>query len=45
MPDISTKKNIDIILTPQLYIFLKEDLEIKFKYQAKQIAPSLFDDI
>jgi len=44
MPDISTKKNIDIILTPQLYIFLKEDLEIKFKYQAKQIAPSLFDD-
>jgi len=46
MPNIFIKKNknIDIILTPQFYIFLEEDLEIKFTYQAKQIAPSLFDD-
>jgi len=44
MPNIFTKKNVDIILTPQFYILLREDLEIKFTYQAKQIAPSLFDD-
>jgi hypothetical protein len=46
MPNIFIKKNrnFDIILTPQFYFFLEEDLEIKFTYQAKQIAPSLFDD-
>jgi hypothetical protein len=44
IPNITIKKNIDIILTPQFYTFLKEELGIKFAYQAKQIAPSLFDD-
>jgi len=42
--NITTNKNIDIILTPQFYTFLREELGIKFAYQAKQIAPSLFDD-
>jgi len=44
MESISTNNNIDIILTPQFYFFLQEKLGIKFVYQAKQIAPSLFDD-
>jgi len=44
MESISTNNNIDIILTPQFYFFLREELGIKFTYQAKQIAPSLFDD-
>jgi len=44
MDSISTNNNIDIILTPQFYFFLQEELGIKFVYQAKQIAPSLFDD-
>jgi len=44
IPNITIKKNIDIILTPQFYTFLREELGIKFAYQAKQIAPSLFDD-
>jgi len=44
MDSISTNNNIDIILTPQFYFFLQEELGIKFAYQAKQIAPSLFDD-
>ncbi len=44
MPNITTNENIDIILTPQFYTFLKEELGVKFAYQAKQIAPSLFDD-
>jgi len=46
MPNISIQKGrgVDILLTPQFYTSLKEDLEVKFAYQAKQIAPSLFDD-
>jgi len=44
MPTITTKEQVDIIVTPQLYFFLQEELEIKFAYQAKQIAPSIFDD-
>ncbi len=44
MPNIDIKGHIDIILSPQFYTFLREELGIKFTYQAKQIAPSLFDD-
>jgi len=44
MESINTNENIDIILTPQFYSFLQEELGVKFSYQAKQIAPSLFDD-
>jgi hypothetical protein len=44
MQSINTIDSVDIILTPQFYIFLKEELGVKFAYQAKQIAPSLFDD-
>ncbi len=44
MPNIDINGHIDIILSPQFYTFLREELGIKFTYQAKQIAPSLFDD-
>ena len=44
MPDVDINGHIDIILSPQFYTFLREELGIKFVYQAKQIAPSLFDD-
>ena len=45
MPNIKkSRKHIDIILSPQFYTFLREELGIKFTYQAKQIAPSIFDD-
>ena len=44
MEDFSTSDSVDILLTPQFYTFLQEELGIKFSYQAKQIAPSLFDD-
>jgi len=44
MESISSNKNIDIIITPQFYFFLREELKIKLTYQAKQIAPALFDD-
>jgi ribosomal protein L31E len=44
MEPVKLENSVDIILTPQFYTFLREELEIKFAYQAKQIAASLFDD-
>ena len=44
MEPITLENSVDIILTPQFYTFLREDLDLKFAYQAKQIAASLFDD-
>ena len=44
MDDIEVKGIIDIVLTPQFYTFLREELEIKFAYQAKNIAHAFFDD-
>ncbi len=44
MPNIDINGHIDIILSPQFYTFLREELGIKFAYQAKQIAPSILDD-
>jgi len=44
MEPVTLNNSVDIILTPQFYTLIREDLELKFAYQAKQIAPSLFDD-
>ena len=35
---------IRLILTPQFYLLKKEELPIKYAYQAKRIAPSLFEE-
>lgn len=43
-PLTELKNSIDIILTPQFYTFIREELELSFNYQAKQIAAALFDD-
>ncbi len=44
MEHVSLTQSVEIILTPQFYTFIDEKLDIKFTYQAKQIAQSLFDD-
>ena len=44
MEEVEVKGRIDIVLTPQFYTFLREELEIKFAYQAKNIAHAFFDD-
>ena len=44
MEPVSLEQSVEIILTPELYTFIREELDIKFAYQAKQIAASLFDD-
>jgi hypothetical protein len=37
------KAVIDIVVTPQFYLLKKEALPIKHLYQARRIAPSIFD--
>ena len=44
MEHVTLEHSVEIILTPQFYTFIREDLDVKFTYQAKQIAASLFDD-
>jgi len=44
MEPISLEHSVEIILTPEFYTLIREELDIKFAYQAKQIAESLFDD-
>ncbi len=44
MKPVDLLNSVEIILTPQFYTFIRENLDIRFAYQAKQIAESLFDD-
>ncbi len=37
--------SVNIMLTPQFYTLKKEELPVKYLYQAKRIAPSLFDGL
>jgi len=40
-----TDKTVDIMLSPSLYTLTKEPLEIKYKRQAKALAPSVLDEL
>jgi len=44
MEPVTLEHSVEIILTPEFYTLIREELDIKFAYQAKQIAESLFDD-
>ncbi len=37
--------SVNVMLTPQFYTLKKEELPVKYHYQAKKIAPSLFDGL
>jgi len=45
MGRVSLEQSVNIMLTPQFYTMKKEELPIKYLYQAKRIAPSLFDGL
>lgn len=45
MPEQSFSDTVDIMLTPQFYSLKKETLPLKYAFQAKKIAPSLFDGL
>jgi len=36
---------VNIMLTPQFYTIKREEIPVKYSYQAKRIAPSLFDGL
>lgn len=43
MPKMSLQHSSDLLLTPQFYTLKKETLPIKYVYQARRIAPSIFE--
>ena len=45
MKEQSLSGSVNIMLTPQFYTLKQEKLPIKYLYQAKKIAPSLFDGL
>ena len=45
MEDVSLAHSVNVMLTPQFYTLKKEELPVKYLYQAKRIAPSLFDGL
>jgi len=45
MPAQSLSETVNIMLTPQFYSLKKEILPLKYAFQAKKIAPSLFDGL
>ena len=45
MEHINVDKSINIMLSPQFYTLKREALPVKYAYQAKKIAPSLFEGL
>jgi hypothetical protein len=41
----TVERPVDVMITPQFYTMKKEVLPVKYLYQAKRIAPSLFDGL
>jgi hypothetical protein len=44
MPIVDREDRFSVVVTPQNYLFRKEQLAIKQEYQSRKIAASLFDD-
>jgi len=45
MHSVRPNHQVNVMLTPQFYTLKKETLPVKYAYQAKKIAPSLFDGL
>jgi len=45
MERVNLVESVDIMLTPQFYTLKRESLPLKYAYQAKKIAPSLFEGL
>lgn len=45
MQQVSLSQSVDIMLTPQFYTLKKEKLPVRYAYQAKRVATSLFDGL
>jgi len=44
MPPITGQEPIDLVLTPQFYTMKRDDLPIRFAFQARKLAPSLLEE-
>ena len=45
MKSVSLSQSVNVMLTPQFYTLKKEALPVKYLYQAKRVAHSLFDGL
>jgi len=45
MKQVTLSKSVNVMLPPQFYTLKKEALPLRYAYQAKKIAPSLFDGL
>ena len=45
MEQVSLSKSVNVMLPPQFYTVKKEELPLRYTYQAKKIAPSLFEGL
>ena len=45
MERVALVESVNVMLTPQFYTLKKEALPVKYAYQAKKIAPSLFEGL
>lgn len=45
MDNVDVKASVNIMLTPEFYTHKREELPVKYAYQAKKIAASLFDGL
>jgi len=45
MNRVSLTDSVNVMLTPQFYTLKREELPVKYAYQAKKIAPSLFEGL
>ena len=45
MATVTLDHSVNVMLTPQFYTMKKEALPVKYLYQAKKIAPSLFEGL
>ena len=45
MEQVTLDTSVDIMITPQFYTMKKEALPVKYAYQARKVAPSLFEGL
>lgn len=45
MEEVALSHDVNVMLTPQFYTLKKESLPLQYAYQAKRIAPSLFEGL
>jgi hypothetical protein len=45
MQGVTLQESVNVMLTPQFYTLKKESIPVKYAYQAKKIAPSLFEGL